>query len=201
MGIKYRINPQPAAGEKSLTHTIAACTIQSDLAQLMGTNIQSVTALPKVLNILIQWGFDLNRLLRTKVTRKMNKMPAELPILSQGTPNQANIIPSCADIGNVFLLGRNSYDSYGFFLSLKQIKGLALCVKFYISRKKKETFLYYLKTTKISFSFPACKLVHCACVSIDCLVISFYDNLQSFVVRDLASSFNLIYCITRRKVW
>lgn len=52
-----------------------------------------------------------------------------------------------------------------------------------------KAFLYYLKTKNISFPFPACKLVHCACVSIDCLVISFYDNLHSFVVRDLAYSF------------
>lgn len=47
-------------------------------------------------------------------------------------------------------------------------------------------FLYNLKMTKISFPFPACELVHCACVSIDCLVTRFYDNLRSFVVRDLA---------------
>lgn len=62
------------------------------------------------------------------------------------------------------------------------------------SKKRKEkAFLYYLKTTKIFFSIPACKLVHCACVSVDCLVISFYDNLHSFIVRDLACSFYLMY--------
>lgn len=104
------------------------------------------------------------------------------------------------NIRHVFCVGEsNNYNSYCFFLTLKQIKGLASYfeLRFWSKKemKKKKSFLYYLKTTKISFPFPACKLVHCACVSVDCLVISFYDNLHSFVVRDLAYSFwfNIVY--------
>lgn len=59
-------------------------------------------------------------------------------------------------------------------------------------KKFKKAFFVLFKNYKDFFSVPACKLVHCACVSIDCLVISFYDNLHSFVVRNLAYSFYLM---------
>lgn len=52
----------------------------------------------------------------------------------------------------------------------------------------KSVFVLF-KNYKDFFSIPACKLVHCACVSVDCPVISFYDILHSFVVRDLADTY------------
>lgn len=98
------------------------------------------------------------------------------------------------NICHVFVWG-NNYDSYRFFITLKQIRGLAsyfeLC--FWSKKKYIKSIFVLFKNYRDFFSIPACKLVHCACVSVDCLVISFY--LHSFVVRDLADSFFFFFYI------
>lgn len=132
----------------------------------------------------------------TNVHRKTKKRQQNCWFSAKGwrTVNQANVIWSRAKYTPPVCLGATTMIAIVSSSHSSRSKGLASYFELCFWSKKIKTLksiFVLFKNYKDFFSIPACKLVHCACVSVDCPVISFYDNLHSFVVRALADTFFL----------